>query len=67
MNWLKRWVLQVRTFLDEVRTELRKSTWPAPSELMESTLVVIISMVLLSVFVGVSDTLLAGLVRLMVR
>ncbi|NKB25151.1 MAG: preprotein translocase subunit SecE [Kiritimatiellae bacterium] len=46
-----------RTFLEEVQIELKKCAWPTRQELHESTIVVIISMVMLGVFVGASDTL----------
>ncbi len=58
---------QVRFFLMEVRNELKKSTWPTRNELLESTAVVILSVVLFSVFVGVSDTLLVSVLRLVAR
>ena len=67
MKWIIEAVRKVRGFLGEVQTELKKSTWPDRQELVESTVVVIISVVLLSIFVGVSDTILGTLVRLMVK
>ena len=57
----------VRLFLGDVRNELRKSTWPTRSELLESTVVVIISVVLFAVFVSVCDTFLAKLIGLLAR
>jgi preprotein translocase subunit SecE len=57
----------VRNFLGEVVNELRKSSWPTRNELVESTVVVIVSVILFSVFVGLSDTVLAALMRLIVR
>jgi len=60
-------LLSVRNFLGEVRNELKKSTWPTRNELLESTAVVILSVVLFSVFVGVSDTLLVTVLRLVTR
>ena len=57
----------VRFFLMEVRNELKKSTWPTRNELLESTAVVILSVILFSVFVGVSDSLLVAVLRLVTR
>jgi preprotein translocase subunit SecE len=57
----------VRLFLGDVRNELRKSTWPTRSELLESTVVVIISVVLFAVFVSVCDTLLGKIIGLLAR
>jgi preprotein translocase subunit SecE len=58
---------RVRFFLMEVRNELKKSTWPTRNELLESTAVVILSVVLFSVFVGLSDTLLVAVLRMITR
>ena len=46
---------QIRTFYHNTVTELKKCTWPTRDELTESTVVVIVSVVILSVFVGVAD------------
>jgi preprotein translocase subunit SecE len=56
-----------RSFLAEVRNELRRSTWPTRSELLESTVVVIVSVILFAIFVSVCDTLLAKIVGLLAR
>ncbi len=55
------------TFLGEVKTELKKCTWPTRRELFGSTLVVVISVLILAVFVGLSDTVLMGLLRVVLR
>ncbi len=47
-----------REFLEGVRTELRKCSWPDRQELLGSTWVVIVSVVILAVFVGVCDLVL---------
>ncbi len=63
-------ISKVSTFLGEVKSELRKATWPWESsatnikgfrkykELIDSTVVVLIAMILLSGFVALSDVLL---------
>lgn len=51
----------VRSFIGDVSLEMKKSTWPTRQELMESTVVVIVSILILGVFVGVSDWLLIKL------
>jgi preprotein translocase subunit SecE len=56
----------VKVFATEVVNEARKTTWPERQELIESTLVVIVSVVLLSVFVGVSDKILVKLLELLI-
>ncbi|MDP6522935.1 MAG: preprotein translocase subunit SecE [Kiritimatiellia bacterium] len=56
----------VKTFWEEVVAETKKSTWPERQELMESTLVVIVAVILLSAFVGVSDKLLVSSIKLLI-
>lgn len=60
-------VARGRAFLSDVQTELKKCSWPTRSELMESTLVVIISVVLLALFVGISDAVVLALLRWVLR
>ena len=55
-----------KAFWDEVVTETRKCNWPERQELVESTVVVIVAVVLLAAFVGVSDKLLVTLLRLLI-
>lgn len=45
----------LRTFFDEVVTELKKSAWPTWQELRESTVVVAVAIVALSVCVAIYD------------
>ena len=58
---------KTRAFLDEVRMEMRKSTWPPRPELVESTVVVIMTVLLLSLFVAASDSILGNVVRVLTR
>jgi preprotein translocase SecE subunit len=67
VNKLTESLRKLRDFLAEVRNELRKSSWPERSELFESTMVVNISVVLFSVFVGISDRVLMSLVQWVIR
>ena len=46
---------KIRTFIGEVGTEFRKTSWPERRELVESTFVVITFIVLLSVVVLACD------------
>ena len=67
MKKLTMWIDRGRTFIGEVNQELKKCAWPTRKELMESTVVVIISVVLLSLFVGVSDVVTVFLLETLVR
>ncbi len=57
----------LKTFLGEVKTELKKCTWPTRQELLGSTMVVVVSVIILAVFVGLSDTTLMGFLRAVLR
>ena len=60
-------ITAIRTFISEVHMELKKCAWPGRPELIESTVVVIVSVLIVSLFVGLSDVLLAGVMRLVIR
>jgi preprotein translocase subunit SecE len=42
-------------FLKDVRVEVRKVTWPSRDELRESTMVVIVTVAIISLFIAVVD------------
>ena len=67
MSKVQQSLTQVRTFVEEVRAEMKKCSWPSRSELADSTMVVIVSVVLIAVFVGLSDLVLMGLLRTVIR
>ena len=52
------WTAQSREFLKEVRSEIGKVSWPTREELRDSTLVVIVTVLIVSAFVGIVDRVL---------
>ncbi len=56
----------VKTFTGEVIGEMKKATWPSRQELLESTIVVIVCLVLMSLFVGFCDRVLVMILRLLI-
>ena len=56
-------VARVREFVQEVLAEFRKVTWPSRQELVNSTVVVIVVTVVLSLFLGAVDIVLARVVE----
>ena len=58
---------KLKTYLTEIRTELRKVTWPTVAELKESTRVVIIATIMLTAFIGVVDQILNRIVQFVLR
>ncbi|MFH1783212.1 MAG: preprotein translocase subunit SecE [Candidatus Omnitrophota bacterium] len=54
-------------FVTEVKIEMQKVSWSDRSELIGSTLVVIISTGLLALFIGIVDIILARFVNILLR
>ena len=63
MNW---WI-KIRDFLVEVWGELKKASWPTWKELLDSTVVVIVSVVILGLFVALADVVFVKVVGLLIR
>lgn len=55
---------RVISFLKEARAELGKVTWPTRKELMESTVLVIVSVIAVSIFIGAVDFVFNQLLQL---
>ncbi len=55
---------KLRTFLESVKIELAKVTWPTRKETVATTGVVVVIIVLISFYLGVCDLVLAKLMRL---
>ncbi len=56
-----------RIFVGEMIDELKKCTWPTRTELRDSTIVVILAVVLLGLFTSISDFALYQVVDLFTR
>jgi preprotein translocase subunit SecE len=54
----------IRIFFGEMVVELKKATWPSLRELRESTIVVLVAVVLLGAFIGIADFSLFQVVNL---
>ena len=61
------WTTQTREFIKDVQVEFSKISWPSRGELRDSTLVVILTVVIVAAFIGVVDQLLNMLVHLLFR
>ncbi|VGO20563.1 preprotein translocase subunit SecE [Pontiella sulfatireligans] len=67
MNKLTESVGNLKTFIEEVKVELVKCSWPTRKELFEQSLVVIISVIILGAFVGLCDLVNMNLLRFIIR
>jgi preprotein translocase subunit SecE len=63
---MERWQ-QLVQFLQEVRNELKRVNWPRKKEVVGSTIVVIVSVFILSFFLGVIDAALQRVLTFVVR
>lgn len=52
------WFAKIRVFFEETAEELKKCTWPTRPQLLESTLLVIVALIILAIFVTSVDWLL---------
>lgn len=55
---------KTRNFLQEVKVELGKVTWPTRKETMATAWVVVVIIVLISAYLGACDVVLANLMHL---
>ncbi|MCD6082676.1 preprotein translocase subunit SecE [Candidatus Aerophobetes bacterium] len=56
---------KIRTFLQAVRVEMKKTSWPSRSEIMKSTIVVIITILLFALIIGGIDVGFFHLLRIL--
>ncbi len=54
---------KIRTFILETLDEMRKSTWPTREQLFESTILVIVALILSTVYLAGIDQILFRAVR----
>lgn len=59
-------MLKIGLFFNQVKMEMQKVAWPTRTELMSSTVVVIISTILLGIFIGICDLVLARVVNILI-
>ena len=55
---------RLKVFLAETRTELKKVTWPSRQDLIDSTKVVIVATLIMTVFIGLVDQVLSRIIKL---
>ncbi len=55
---------KINKFLQEVRQEMAKVSWPSRDELKGTTIIVIVLTIILSVFIWLTDKVLEGLLKI---
>ena len=58
---------KLKTFLQEVKVELMKCSWPSRKELFDSSVVVIVSILLLGGCIALFDLLNTAFIRLVIH
>lgn len=54
-----KFIEKTKKFIEEVKIEMQKVTWPSRRELINSTVVVMIGIFVLALFIGVEDKIFA--------
>ena len=60
-------IKRIKQFLREVKIEIKKVIYPSREELIGSTWVVIITVFMISIYLGVVDLVLSDLVKALLR
>lgn len=58
---------RIGRYFREVRSELRKVVWPTRQELVTYTIVVLVTVAIVSLFLGIVDIAISELLTLLVR
>ena len=58
---------KIKKFIADVRAEMQKVTWPTREEVTGSTAVVLMTMLILSTFIGISDFILSQALAVLLR
>jgi preprotein translocase subunit SecE len=57
----------VKQFLREVKTELKKVTWPSRKDTLAGTGLVLVAVFVIAIFLGIVDSGLSNLIRWVLR
>ncbi len=57
----------VKQFLREVKTELKKVTWPSRKDTLSGTAIVLVTVFIIAIFLGVVDSGLSNVIKLLLR
>jgi preprotein translocase subunit SecE len=67
MDKVKAFINEAIQFFREVKVELQKVTFPTRQETVGSTIVVVVLTMIISVYLGLSDWLLARIVQMLLQ
>ena len=64
---MNKYLKQTNTFLSEVKTEVKKVSWPSRKETTGGTVVVLIAVFIIASFLGVVDISLSKIVKILIQ
>jgi preprotein translocase SecE subunit len=64
---LKRYFIIARQFLSDAKVELKKVTWPTRKELLSTTVIVIVLVLLIAFFLGIVDLGFVNIIKNIIR
>ena len=56
------WISKARAFVRDVRSEIKKVTWPSKKDTLGSTSIVLILVILVAIYLGIVDLGLAKII-----
>ena len=60
---IKQWAVDAKQFYFDVRSEMKKVSWPGRQEVLSTTLVVIVAVLFFGIYLGVVDVALGAGVK----
>jgi preprotein translocase subunit SecE len=57
-------IKKTKTFLEDVKREMSKVTWPTHNELLNSTMIVVLVSAIFTVFIFLSDLLISNVIKI---
>ena len=67
MNKLTQSIGNLKTFIEEVKVELLKCSWPTRKELFGQSVVVIVSVIILGAFISICDLINMGFLKIVIK
>jgi|TARA_B100000959_G_scaffold193897_1_gene202827 preprotein translocase subunit SecE len=64
---MSKYLKQTTTFLTEVKTEIKKVSWPSRKETTGGTVVVLIAVLIIASFLGIVDISLSKIVKILIQ
>ncbi|MCM8818626.1 MAG: preprotein translocase subunit SecE [Candidatus Omnitrophica bacterium] len=58
---------KIKNYLNDVKVELKKVTWPDKKVLRNSTLIIILFMIIMAFYFGIVDVIFAKIISLIIR